>query len=111
MRLLCPFDPVLRDRARAQRLFGFDYRFEAFVPAPKRQYGYYVLPVLDGDRLVARLDPRLDRSAETLVIRKVDWEPGERVTKARVRRLEEAVLRLAAFIGARTVEWTSMNGS
>jgi uncharacterized protein len=105
MRLLCPFDPVLRDRARAQRLFGFDYRFEAFVPAPKRKYGYYVLPVLEGERFVARLDPQFNRAAETLIIRKVDWEPGERVTKARTRHLEEAVLRLAAFIGAKSVEW------
>jgi uncharacterized protein len=110
MRLLCPFDPVLRDRARALRLFGFDYRFEAFVPAPKRQYGYYVLPVLEGERFVARVDPRFDRAAETLIVQKVHWEPGERVTKARARQLEEAVSRLASFIGASSIEWASKNG-
>jgi uncharacterized protein YcaQ len=56
LRPLSPFDPVVRDRRRALRVFGFDYRFEAFVPAPRRKYGYYVLPLLDVDRMVGRLD-------------------------------------------------------
>ncbi|MFN0119659.1 MAG: winged helix-turn-helix domain-containing protein, partial [Blastocatellia bacterium] len=80
MRLLSPFDPVIRDRARLARLFGFDYRFEAFVPAPKRQYGYYVLPMLEGDRLVGRIDPKFHRDRDTLEIRHVYWEPGIKPT-------------------------------
>src|SRR5262249_40931846 len=60
-RLLAPFDPVIRDRARLFRRFGFDYRFEAFTPPAKRRYGYYVLPILEGERLVGRLDPKLHR--------------------------------------------------
>jgi hypothetical protein len=56
LRVLAPFDPIVRDRKRAEHLFGFDYRFEAFVPAPQRQYGYYVLPILEGDRLTGRAD-------------------------------------------------------
>ena len=99
-RLLSPFDPVLRDRARAKRLFGFDYRFEAFVPGPKRVYGYYVLPVLEGDRLTARLDPKFERREGSLNVRRVYWEPGVRVTRQRRRELERAVARLANFIGA-----------
>lgn len=101
LRLLSPFDPVLRDRKRALRLFGFDYRFEAFVPAPKRVYGYYVLPVLEGDRLVARLDPKFHRAESRLVVQGVWWEPGIRPRK---KALREALERLATFLGARTID-------
>jgi uncharacterized protein YcaQ len=99
-RLLCPFDPILRDRARALRRFGFDYRFEAFVPEPKRQHGYFVLPILEGHRLVGRLDPKLHRAQDLLEIKGLWWEPGVKATKARKRGLEEALERLAAFVGA-----------
>ncbi|MES1243105.1 MAG: crosslink repair DNA glycosylase YcaQ family protein [Acidobacteriota bacterium] len=104
IRLLSPFDPILRDRRRSLRLFGFDYRFEAFVPAPQRRYGYYVLPILEGERLVGRLDPKLYREEGRLEIRQVWWEPGVRPSKARDLRLEAAVERLARFTGAE--RWT-----
>ena len=104
-RLLSPFDPVLRDRARALRLFGFDYRFEAFVPEPARRFGYYVLPVLEGDRLVGRVDPKFERAEGLLKIRRVFWEPGVRATRRRLKGLEEAAERLARFLGARGVMW------
>jgi uncharacterized protein YcaQ len=104
MALLCPFDPILRDRARAQRLFGFDYRFEAFVPGPKRQFGYYVMPILDGDALVGRLDPKFHRDRGLLAVQGLWWEPGVRGTKARLRKLEKALEGLAQRIGARSVE-------
>lgn len=104
MRLLSPFDPVLRDRARAARLFGFDYRFEAFVPEPQRKYGYYVLPILEGDRLIGRINPKFQRDRGVLEVRQVYWEPTIRVTKARQRKLEEALLRLAKLIGAERFE-------
>jgi hypothetical protein len=104
-RLLSPFDPVLRDRARALRLFGFDYRFEAFVPEPSRVYGYYVLPVLEGERLVGRIDPKFERADGALRVRRVFWEPGVRPTRARLKGLAEAAERLARFLGAGRVEW------
>jgi uncharacterized protein YcaQ len=103
-RLLCPFDPILRDRNRALRRFGFDYRFEAFVPEPKRHYGYFVLPILEGDRLVGRLDPKLHRDRGLLEIKGLWWEPGVKATKVRRRGLDEAIERMATFVGADEVQ-------
>ena len=100
LRLLSPFDPILRERRRALRLFGFDYRFEAFVPADKRLFGYYVLPLLEGDRLVGRAEPKFDRERGVLEIRDLWWEPGVRPGSGRRARLEAAVARLARTIGA-----------
>ncbi|MHC5112949.1 MAG: winged helix-turn-helix domain-containing protein [Planctomycetota bacterium] len=106
-RIMSPFDPVLRDRARAVRRFGFDYRFEAFVPAPKRKYGYYVLPVLEGERFVARLDAKLHRDRGTLEVRGLWWEDGVRPTKARRAALDAALHRLGSPLGAERVEITA----
>ena len=100
VRLLSPFDPILRDRRRCLRLFGFDYRFEAFVPADKRLFGYYVLPILEGDRLIGRLDPKLDRATGTLEVRKLWWEPKVKTGTGRRAALEAALGRLGKAIGA-----------
>jgi uncharacterized protein YcaQ len=103
-RLLCPFDPILRDRSRALRRFGFDYRFEAFVPELKRQYGYFVLPILEGDRLVGRLDPKLHRNQGLLEVKGLWWEPGIKATKARKRALDAALEGMARFVGAQGIQ-------
>jgi uncharacterized protein YcaQ len=103
-RLLSPFDPVLRDRKRARRLFAFDYTFEAFVPRAKRRYGYYVLPILEGERLVGRLDPKLHRQEGRLEVLSLAWEPGVKPTRARRAGLEEALDRFTRFLGAE--RWT-----
>lgn len=97
LRILSPFDPALRDRARVERLFGFHYRIEVFVPEAKRQYGYYVFPVLEGTRLIGRVDAKADRTNATLHIRAFWPEPGVRLTKARVAKLTRELDRLAAF--------------
>lgn len=99
-RLLCPFDPVLRDRARALRIFNFDYRFEAFVPDGRRVFGYFVLPILEGEKIVGRLDPKFHRTQGLLEIKGLWWEPGVKPTKARQKALAAALERLAEFIGA-----------
>lgn len=91
LRLLAPFDPLVRDRTRLQRRFGFDYRFEAFVPENKRQYGYYVLPIMDGDRFVGRADLKFHRDEGRLEVRGLWWEPGVRPRKANLAEALEAL--------------------
>lgn len=92
VRLLSPFDPALRDRARAERLFGFRYRIEIFVPAARRRYGYYVFPVLQGDRLIGRLDAK--RDAGILSVRAFWPEPGLRMGQVRQAALMAELQRI-----------------
>ena len=105
LRILSPFDPALRDRDRAEFLFGFHYRIEVFVPEPKRVYGYYVFPVLEGDRMVGRIDVKAFRDAGSLRVKAFWPEAGVKLTKARRAKLEAELLRLAAFSGCDRVEY------
>ena len=104
MILLCPFDPVVRDRARLLRLFHFDYRFEAFTPAVKRKHGYYVLPLLQGDEMVGRADLQFDRQRGALVVRGLWWMNSLGNTAKRKRQLANALDGLSQQIGADTCE-------
>jgi uncharacterized protein YcaQ len=100
--LLSPFDNLVIDRERTERLFGFHYRMELYVPRAGRRYGYYVLPVLHGDRLVGRVDPAFDRAAGRLVVHAVHAEPD--APAAAAPAVAAALHDLAAFLGATGVE-------
>jgi hypothetical protein len=105
LRILSPFDPALRDRARAEFLFGFRYRIEVFVPEPKRTFGYYVFPVLEGSHLIGRIDAKAFRDASSLRVKGFWPEPGVRLTKGRLARLGAELDRLARFAGCDRVEF------
>ncbi|NKB28777.1 MAG: winged helix-turn-helix domain-containing protein [Rhodobacteraceae bacterium] len=105
LRILNPFDPAIRDRARLERLFGFDYRNEMFVPAAKRRWGYYVYPLLEGDRFVGRIELRADRAKGWMRVVGFWPEPGVMWSAARFDRLEAELVRFARLAGIRQVDW------
>jgi uncharacterized protein YcaQ len=96
---LSPFDRLIHDRARMDLLWNFHYRLEMYVPKAKREYGYYVLPILRGDRLIGRIDPVFDRKTGVLRVNGVWWEPGVKTIS-----LEKPLKSLAAFVGASSIE-------
>lgn len=105
IRILSPFDPLMRDRARVERLFGFSYRIEIFVPQAKRRYSYYVYPVLRGDVAVGRIDVKAERERDALVVQALWLEPGIRPSKLLTRKLEAELERLRRFAGLSHVEF------
>ena len=96
---LSPFDRLIHDRDRAEALWDYRYRLEMYVPKAKREYGYYVLPILRGDRLIGRIDPVLDRKTGVLKVNSVHWEPGVKPVS-----LQRPLRDLAKFIGADSIE-------
>ena len=94
LRVLSPFDPALRDRKRAERLFGFNYRIEIFVPEARRTYGYYVFPIMEGDRLVGRVDMKAFRDDDMLRVKALWPEAGVRWGKGRQAAFEAELTRL-----------------
>lgn len=105
VRILSPFDPLLRDRKRALRLFDFDYRIEVFVPEAQRKYGYYVFPVLEGERVIGRIDMKAQRNEGTLAVRKFWPELRIMPSKARLKSLEKELERMASFCGLDKVSY------
>jgi len=105
VRILSPFDPAIRDRKRTERLFGFHYRIEVFVPAPKRRYGYCVFPILEENRLIGRIDMKCHRDAGSLTVTGLWLEPGVKLSKRRAAKLEAELDRYRRFTGCTQVVW------
>jgi uncharacterized protein YcaQ len=104
---LAPLDPIVWDRRMLRELWGFDYLWEVYVPEAKRRWGYYVLPILFGDRFVGRIEPRLDRASGTLRILGIWFEPDfdPAGTPGFAAALSGAVTAYRDFVGARKVAW------
>jgi uncharacterized protein YcaQ len=94
--ILSPFDPLIIQRKRLKLFFDYDHRFEAYVPKEKRLFGYFALPVLVGDEIVAALDLKTDRGKGKLLMQKWTWV-GSRSNRAHKRRIEEELHRFERF--------------
>ncbi len=98
LRILNPFDPVIRDRRRLKHLFDFDYRIEIFVPAPQRTYGYYIFPLLEGERMIGRMDMKAERADDALVVSALWPEQGVTFGRGRMVRLDRALERVRRLV-------------
>lgn len=101
--LLSPFDNLIIDRRRTRDLFGFEMSFEIYVPKEKRKFGYYVLPILHGDRLIGRVDPRMDREQEKLFINTVFAEQTASKSRETSKAVARSIEELGDFLGAKEV--------
>jgi uncharacterized protein YcaQ len=104
--LLSPFDNLIHDRKRSALLFGLDYRMEIYVPKAQRRYGYYAMPLLAGDRFLARVDPALDRDRGRLLLHALTPEVGVKPDRSTAATMAGAVHELAGWLGADRVEVT-----
>jgi uncharacterized protein YcaQ len=104
--LLSPFDNLFCDRARTKLLFNFDYTIEIYTPPSKRKYGYYVLPILDGDKFIGRLDPFMDRKNGKLIIKAVHAERHAPKDKDTSKEIRDSVEQLSEFLGAKEVVYS-----
>jgi len=104
--LLSPFDNLFCDRARTKLLFNFDYTIEIYTPPSKRKFGYYVLPILYGDKFIGRIDPLMDRKNGKLIIKAVYAERHAPKDKETSRGIRESVEQLSEFLGAKEVVYS-----
>lgn len=105
--LIPPFDNMLAGQRRGVTVFGFNYVREQFLPKEKRRYGTYVLPIVHGENLIGRIDPRLDKEKAKLIVNSVHAEPGAPKTKEAAADIGDEIDRLATFVGAKEVEYLS----
>jgi uncharacterized protein YcaQ len=103
VRLLSPFDNLAISRSRLKERFGFDFKFECYLPKDKRDHGYFVLPILFGENMVGRLDPKADRKAGTFLVRRLALEPGFDDLDRLLPELAWAIWELARFNGCERV--------
>ena len=104
---IAPLDSLIWDRRLLRELWDFEYIWEVYVPEQKRRWGYYVLPILFGDRLVGRIEPRLDRASKSLRILGISWERGfqPRSTDGFVPAMKDALAAYRDFVGAKRIDW------
>ena len=98
--LLSPFDPLVYDRDRTERLFGFKYALEMYKPKDKREFGHFVLPIVHDGELVGRLDSERERKANELVVRKLYWETAKAPNAATRAAVDQAIDELKVFVRA-----------
>ena len=103
--LLSPFDNLICDRARTLAMWDFDFTIEIYVPMAQRKFGYYVMPILQGDRLVGRIDPKMDRATGTLMVNATYAEPHAQDDPKAAEAIAHSVEELARFLGARRVKY------
>lgn len=103
--LLSPFDNLIRNRDRTELMWDFYYRIEIYVPKAKRQYGYYVLPILHGDKLVGRVDSRMDRKKQVYNVAQVYLEPEVVVDEALSTAVSDSLADLGQFLGAKNMTY------
>ena len=96
MHFLSPFDPLVIQRKRFHQFFGYDHRFEAYVPKEKRKFGYFGLPVIEGDRAVAVLDLKTDRQAGKVLMQQWTWLPKMKSQQTK-KNIEEELHRFSRF--------------
>ena len=106
--VLSPFDPVVWDRKRAEQLFGFSYRLECYTPAPKRQYGYFVLPLLHWGRLVGRMDAKMHRKTGVLEVIALFLEEGISPSLQLEKGLQRAITDFARWQGAQRITFSRL---
>ncbi len=106
-RILAPLDNLLWDRRLISALFDFDYRWEVYTPAPQRKYGYYVLPLLQGDCFTGRIELAQEKTTRTLVVKNIWWEDEHKSMRGRqkkIRQIEGALARFAGYLGLEKVD-------
>ena len=108
---LTPFDSLFWAPGRDVQLWGFEQRLEAYVPAPKRQWGYFCLPIVHGDRLVGRFDPKLERATGTLRLKALHLEPGVEPDEELATSFSRAMRGFMAFHGATDLVVEGGNGA
>jgi len=102
---IAPLDNLVWERSVLETLFGFDYRWEVYVPPSRRRYGYYVLPVLYGERFVARVEPARQKKSDLLTIKGWWWEPGIKADEAMLNAISACFERFCAFLNVQTLQW------
>jgi len=110
LRIINPFDPLVRDRKRLARLFGFDYKIEIYVPPTKRLYGYYVYPILEFNRFIGRVEVKHDRDLNLIRVDKLWPEKGIKFGKQRMNKLTGELERLRLFCQAEMIDMQAITG-